>query len=268
MMWPSLLFLLQGSLPSVGDTIWLERSVEVPLGAEVRAAPWDPEGDIALLGHAIVRREGNIATVSYPAVAWSAGLHTILVPGPVIIGRDGITDSLAAQAQSIQVASVLPPGQAPEQLQIQPLAGLVSERVTSPFPLLAALVIAGVLFAPLWWWWRRRGPAVVIGRPAPAKTPLPLAEWAEAGEGRAVAAAAARALRATIQGLLPGSPPGVVTSRLIRIVQEQRTSWPTDEIAMVLKSLDAAQYSEATVTEVVTLAERAGAVRRRLEGAA
>ena len=43
---------------SVIPSGWSDR-VEVPLGAEVRAAPWDPEGDIALLGHAIVRREGE-----------------------------------------------------------------------------------------------------------------------------------------------------------------------------------------------------------------
>jgi hypothetical protein len=52
------------------------------------------------------------------------------------------------------------------------------------------------------------------------------------------------------------------------MVQEQRTAWPADEIAMVLKSLEAAQYSQLPALEVVSLAERANAVRRRLEGAA
>lgn len=268
MMFAPLLLLLQAPLPTVGDTIWLTRSVEVPLGADVRAGPWNPEGDIGLLGRAVVRREGNIATVLYPAVAWRAGVHTVLIPGPVIIGRDGITDSLAAEARSFQVASVLPPGQPPERLQIQPLAGLVAERVTSPWPLVSTLLIAGLLFAPVWWWWRRRGPGQVLTRPSPVKASPPLAEWAEAGESRAVAAAAARALRATIQGLLPGSPPGVVTSRLIRIVQEQRTGWPAEEIAMVLKSLEAAEFAETPTVEIVSLADRARAVRERLEGAA
>jgi hypothetical protein len=264
----ALILLTQASPPTVGDTIWLERSVEVPAGAEVRAAPWKPDGDVGLLGRPVVRREGTLATVAYPAVAWRAGTHTILVPGPVVIGRDGVTDSLPAEARTIEVASVLPPGQPPERLQIQPQVGIVAERITSPWPLLAALFFAGALFAPLAWWWRRRGAPLVMPRPSPVKAPPPLEEWAEAGELRAVAAAAGRALRTTINSLLPGTAPGVVTSRLIRIIQEQRPAWPFEEIGTVLRALDAAQYGESSAPEVLALAERAGAMKRRLEGAA
>lgn len=264
----SLLFLIQTPPLTVGDTIWLERSVEVPAGAEVRAAPWESEGDIGLLGRAVIRWEGNRVIVAYPAVAWSAGAHTVLVPGPVVIRRDGVTDSLPFEPRTIVVASVLPAGQPPERLRVQPEAGIVDERVRTPWPVLAALLLAGALFAPAAWWWRRRASPGVLTRPAAAPASIPLAEWAEAGESRAVAAAAARGLRAAIGAQVRGMAPGLVTARLIRVVAEQRPAWPVEDITQVLQALEAAQYAPTRPREVTRLAERANDLRRRLEGAA
>jgi hypothetical protein len=265
----SLLLLLQAPPPTVGDTIWLERSVEVPPGAEIRAAPWDPEGEIGLLGRPVVTREGTVAVVAYPAVAWSAGAHSVLVPGPVVIRRDGVTDSLPAEARTIQVASVLPAGEPPERIQVQPEVGIVPERITTPWPLVTASLVAGLLFAPFAWWWRRRGPATAVApRSAGPIATVPIREWAEAGETRAVAAAVARVLRATITSQVRGTPPGIVTARLIRVVKEQRPGWPFEEITTVLQALEAAQYGQSPMKEVITLAERAGAIQRRLDGAA
>jgi hypothetical protein len=264
----ALITLLQGSAPTVGDTIWLERSVEVPAGAEIRAAPWNLDGDLGLLGQPLIRREGSIATVAYPVVAWTAGTHTLLVPGPVLIGRDGVTDSMVAEPQTIRVASVLPADRPPDQLPVQPGAGLVQERMSTPWPLLAVLALLGLVLAPVVWWWRHRGPPMVAPRPAVHGASPPLAEWAEAGESRAVAAAASRSLRGVITSHLPGVVPGLVTSRLIRLVQEQRPAWPAEEIATVLRALESAEYADRPVAEVISLADRAAVLRRRLEGAA
>ncbi len=267
-----LLVLLQASGqapgPTVGDTIWLERTVAVPAGAEVRAAPWEPEGDIGLLGRPVIRREGGTATVAYPAVAWTAGSHSIEVPGPILIGHDGRTDSLPAEIRVVQVSSVLPAGQAPEKLEVQPEAGVVAERITSPWPPLVALLAALLLFTPVVWWWRRRGPALAPPRAVGEPVPIPIGEWSEAGEARAVAAVAARALRGTITGLLPGASPGLVTTKLVRILEEQRPKWPAAELGRVLHGLDAAQFAASASEEVVALATRAGELRRQLEGAA
>jgi hypothetical protein len=62
--------------------------------------------------------------------------------------------------------------------------------------------------------------------------------------------------------------PGLVTSRLIRLVQEQRPAWPAEEIATVLRALESAEYADRPVAEVISLADRAAVLRRRLEGAA
>jgi hypothetical protein len=263
-----LLVLTQSPPPTVGDTIWIERSVAIPAGAEVRAARWDPEGTVELLGRPVVRRQGDSATVSYPAVAWSAGTHTVLVPGPIVIGSDGVTDSLPLEARSLVVASVLPEGQAPEQLSVQPEAGLVNERVTSPWLLVASLALAALVLSPFVWWWRRRGPPMNIIRPATGRAIPSVVEWMEAGEYRAVAAAAARALRSAITSRLPGSAPGLVTSRLVRVMSEQRSTWPADEIGSVLRALEAAKFAETPAQKVVELVERATELRRRIEEAA
>jgi hypothetical protein len=140
MMLLSLVLLLQQAPPTVGDTIWLERSVETPAGAEVRAAPWTPVEPMGLLGHAIIRRIGTRTVVSYPAVAWAAGTLQVEVPGPIVIRRDGTTDSLPAEARTLVVASVLPDSIPPERVPVQPEAGIVVERITSPYPVLVALL--------------------------------------------------------------------------------------------------------------------------------
>jgi hypothetical protein len=264
----ALLALLQGPLPTVGDTIWIERAVELPAGAEVRAGAWSAENDLALLGRPLIRREGGRAIVSYPAVAWSAGARMILVPGPVVIRSDGTTDSLPSEPRSVTVASVLPPGQQAEQIPIQPQAGLVAERITSPWPLLVALLVAARLFAPVAWWWLRRGPALPPATPVPAEVVAPLGEWSEAGEGRAVAAAIAREMRSSLLAGLRGMPPGIVSDRLLRIVVEQRPAWPAEDLAALLRALDAAQFGEPSPVDIHRLAERAASLRRRLEGAA
>lgn len=261
----ALLVLLQTQAPTVGDTIWLERRVQVPAGAEVRAPAWTPEDGIALLGRPVMRSEGGATVIAWPAVAWTAGRHTVNLPGPVVIRADGTTDSLPSEAQTITIASVLPDSTPIEKIPPQPEAGIVMERVTSPWPVVLALLVAAVLFLPFAWWWRRRGPpaaAVVTPIPAPV---WPLSEWSEAGEARAVAAVAARTLRTTLVRLLPGTPPGLVTSRLIRIMVEQRPGWPVEDIGKVLRELEAAQFSAVAPAQILALASEAEELRLAIE---
>jgi hypothetical protein len=219
---------------------------------------------MGLLGHPVIRREGNRTVVAYPAVAWSAGTHQVRVPGPILIRRDGTTDSLPAESRTLVIVSVLPDSLPPERIPVQPEAGILAEAVTSPFPLLLSLLLAALLFAPLAWWWLRRGPPMPAFNPPADPVVPPLAEWNEAGESRAVAAVAARSLRAVILGQLPGSAQGLVASRLVRVVAEQRPAWPVDEIGTVLRALEAVQYAEVPGGEVIALAQRAGALRNRL----
>ncbi|MBL8978589.1 MAG: hypothetical protein JNM53_09260, partial [Gemmatimonadetes bacterium] len=113
-MMPALLIaLLQAANPTVGDTIWIERRLPLPGGAEVRAAPWALEGNLGLLGRPVVRRDGGDAIVADPVVAWAAGTHQLTVPGPILIRADGRSDTLPTVTRTIEVASVLPEGAEP-----------------------------------------------------------------------------------------------------------------------------------------------------------
>jgi hypothetical protein len=255
----------QRPIPTVGDTIWLERRVQTPPGAEVRAPAWTPEASIALLGRPIIRSEGETTVVAWPAVAWTAGTRTIAVPGPVVIRADGVTDSLPSENQTLVVASVLPDTVPVEKLPPQPEAGIVIERITTPWPVLVSLLAATILFLPFAWWWRRRGPTAPHA-PAAVHAPVwPLSEWSEAGEGRAIAAVASRTLRTTLVRLLPGTPPGLVTSRLIRIMHEQRPNWPNGELSRVLIALESAQFDAPPPAAVLALASEAEELRLAVE---
>lgn len=263
----ALLTLLQqtAAAPTVGDTIWLERVVETPAGAEVRAAQWTPSDPIGLLGRPLVQRQGNRTIVSYPAVAWRAGRLQVDVPGPIVIRADGTTDSLPAESRTLVVASVLPDSVPPEKLPVQPEAGIVVERVTSPYPVLVAVLVATLLFSPLAWWWLRAGPPMPGFTPPGDAAVPPIEEWHEAGESRAVAAVAARQLRAVMLSHLPGMPQGLVAGRLIRVVAEQRPAWPIQELGEVLGGLEAVQYASVPAGDVLALARRADALRQQLE---
>lgn len=260
-----LLLALQAKTPTVGDTIWLTRRVEAPPGAEVRAPAWTPEDGLSLLGRPVIHAEGGTTVIAWPAVAWTSGTREISVPGPVIIRADGVTDSLPAETQTLVIASVLPDSVPVEKLPPQPEAGIVMERITSPWPVLVAVLAALLIIAPLVWWWRRRGPTAA-SIPVAVHPPVwPLSEWSDSGEGRAVAAVAARNLRTTLVRLLPGTPPGLVTSRLIRIMREQRPAWPIAELARVLEALESVQFSAATPAAVLALASEAEELRLAVE---
>ena len=260
-----LLLALQAPLPTVGDTIWLERRITLPGGAEVRAAPWDLDGALSLLGRPRTRREGGEVVIAYPVVAWTAGTHQLSVPGPILVRADGASDTLPSEPRTIEVASVLPAGAVPERTAPQPEAGIVAEQVTSPLPLLACLAVAALVFAPLAWGWLCRGPAMPAARPLVPAPAAPVDEWHAAGEHRAVAAVAARELRRALTGHLPGSVPGLVTSRLLRVVSEQRPKWPAEEIGTVLRALEAAEFAERPGADVAALASRAAELAHTLE---
>jgi hypothetical protein len=262
------LLLLQVSSPTVGDTIWLERRVEAPAGAEVRAAPWTPSGSIELLGRAVVQRDGGTVVVRYPAVAWTPGTHDISVPGPVLVRSDGRTDSLPPQTFQIEVRSVLPPGSPDSILEIQPGAGPVLRPVSSYWPLVGAVGITALLVWLLTRWWRRAGPP--LGQPAPpdAATPAPVERWVASGEGRAVAAAAVEHLRRAIARRLPEAHTGLDLERCLTVLAERVPAWPHAELGELLRALDMARFAPRTSADAEELYGRALALGARLPGRA
>jgi hypothetical protein len=266
-MWLAAWLVLQGPLPTVGDTIWLERRILVPAGSEVRVPRWDPPEQMELIGKPEIRSEPGQAVVVYPATAWRPGSYQLVIPGPILVAPDGRTDTLPAEQRTVEVATVLPDSD-PDRLRIQPPVGIVPRYITRPEPLLGALALAGALFGLLAWLWRRRGPLLAPSPEAASPAVAPLLAWVEAGETRAAAAFKARELRDLVARRVPAGQPGLDTERLARVLAEQRPTWPVAALSAVLGDLDRFAFGEAEPEDLPELLERADhlAAELRQEG--
>ena len=258
-----LLLQTAAAVPTVGDTIWLARTVAVPEGHSVRPPEDSLTGPVELLGPPQVIPAAGTVLIRYPAVAWEPGRHTVALPGPVLVGLDGVVDSVAPFEVTVTVRSVLPRVR-PDSLPVQPAAGLVSRSTCTALPMLVLLGVAALLLAPAHWWWRRRGPRTPPDPPRPAAAGVPFARWADAGEQRAVLAAAAAVLRTVITSAVPDARPGLDTTALLEVLAEQRPDLPLAEIESVLRELDATRFAPAAVADAAGVARRAAALAGRI----
>jgi len=181
-----LLLLLQAGVPSVGDTVWVERTIANVGTAVLRPQPWSlgPLGQ--QLGPALVQLQTGGALVRYPMVFWYPGEHQLSMPGPVLVRRDGSSDTLAAAPVKVLIASVLPAGVSRTKLELRsaraPLP--LESRTLLPLAVLVLVVLLATGLVALRW--RRRG------RPPGRRDPAPVAvsfaafeQWAVNGEYRA-----------------------------------------------------------------------------------
>ena len=257
---------LQGAEPTVGDTIWLRRTVRVAAGYTVRAAQWEPAEPVQLLARARVRVTGDSAEVAYPVVVWQPGRHLVELPGPLLLGPGGTVDSLGPDRVRLDVRSVLPPVPPDSVLSPQPRAALVGRKAVSPLPLALLWLTSVVLLLPLHLWWRRRGKPT---RGAPVTIPPealqpPLARWADAGEQRAVAHLATAQLRAALAERVPAAHTGLDTERVLAELAAARPTWPLEELGALLRSLDDVRFGAVTSLEALKLSRSSMALRDRL----
>lgn len=264
------LLLQQLGSPTVGDTVWLARTVPIHAGDLVRAPQWQPDEPLEVLGSPRVTYWGaDSAQVAWPVTAWRPGAHRVSVPGPIVVSAAGREDSLVAATFTVTVASVLPPGRPDSTLAPQPAAAAVTQPYRTPVPLLVLLLGAGALVAPLHWWWRRRGRVTRVVRPPPEPAPLQgeLEEWVEQGERRAAAVVAAARLRTVLIRRLPGARPGMNTAGLLALVQEAPERWPRETLSETLQALDRARFDpDADPAELQALLQDSERLRGALEG--
>jgi hypothetical protein len=181
-----LVLLLQAPGPTVGDTVWVERTVGDVAGAVVRPQQWSLGALGQQLGPAEVRHGAVGAVVRYALVLWYPGEHLLTMPGPVLVRRDGRSDTLAVSTVRIRVGSVLPAGERRTTLPPRPASSAMplSTRAVLPGAILLGVVGVGLLAAALRW--RRRGkPIPHLDRAATRADPAMLIRWAAAGEYRA-----------------------------------------------------------------------------------
>jgi hypothetical protein len=259
-----LIALLQANPPTVGDTVWLERTVPLPAGHVVRAADWDPADPVELLGRPQVILEGDSAQIRYPVVVWMPGPMTIEVPGPLLLGSGGTVDSLPSQAVRLVVRSVLPALRGDSLPPPQPRASLVPRQEVSPIPLFLVGSLALLILVPLHLWWNRRGPPMPPPPPLSTLPDPPLNRWADAGEYRAVANLAAARLRGAIAQRVPSAHPGLDTDRLLAELAAVRPDWPLDELGRLLRALDDARFGFTGSPQALALSESTLQFRDRL----
>lgn len=254
----------QASHPTVGDTVWLSRTVALPPGHVVRAAEWDPADPVELLGRPRVVVSGDSAEIAYPVVIWQPGSQLIELPGPLLLGPGGTVDSLSGEPVRLEVKSVLPANAPDSVLVPQPRAGLVNRQEESLTPLILLWAAALVFLVPLQIWWRRRGKPV---RPVPPSAGLPeppLARWADAGEYRAVANVAAARLRSAVAERVASAHSGLDTERLMAELAAARPQWPLEELGELLGALDNARFGLITSADALELSRSTLELRDRI----
>jgi len=184
----ALLLLLQAGAVTVGDTVWIERAVG-PVGSSVlRPQVWTVGTVGQQLGPAEVRVGATGTVVRYALVLWYPGEHLLTMPGPVVVKRDGSSDTLPPSSVRVRVTSVLPAGAQRVTLPPRPARAPVSLADRSLLPLAAILLGIAVLWSAAAWLWRRRGPLPSLPSSRPAGQvfhhPETLSRWAAAGEHR------------------------------------------------------------------------------------
>jgi hypothetical protein len=262
----ALQLLSQAAAPTVGDTVWVSRSLKAPAGSVVRAAPWpdDPSADLQPLGPAIVSRLGDSVEIRYPLVGWTPGAHEVDIPGPTILGPGARVDSLPSRPATVYIGSVLPDTVPVDSLAPQPPDEAVGGAETSwlpviQFSLLGLAVAAGLLVFRR----RRRGEgSVPVSKPPAAPDVM---RWAGSGELRAAQGAALARIRAIIAAAVPAAHPGLAIDDCIAILRGAKRDWPLLELEGLLLALESERF--APTAGDPDLVERADALGARLERA-
>jgi hypothetical protein len=151
-------------------------------------------------------------------------------------------------------------------LMPQPPASIVDRRHSTPIPLLVLWGIALVLLLPLHLWWRKRGKAAPASPIVIQPTALepPLARWADAGESRAVASAAAARLRAAVAERAPLGMSGLDTDGIMIELARVRPDWPLAEVERHLRALDDVRFGLTTPADALALSRSTLELSERL----
>jgi hypothetical protein len=262
----ALVLLLQARAPTVGDTVWLARTLVAPAASRVEPRRFEGRaGEFDPLGPPDIARAGDRATLRWPVVFWTTGRQEVELPAVLLTGADGSVDSVAPLPAVVEVASVLPSAPRDSALAPQPPAGVVPVRHRAWWPALVALLAAAAGAWLLWRRWGSRGEPPATPGTLPAARP-PVDRWAAAGETRAVAHSAAARLRAAIAAAFPPADETLDTERCLRLLADQRPAWPLEDLGRCLRGLDILRFGpDETGADPFALWTEADALATRLE---
>jgi len=250
--------------PTVGDTVWLTRVVAVPPDVRLRAAPLETPPDAAALGDPTLTPAPGGDTVRYALVLWTAGPHHVVLPTLWLVGPGGRSDSLPGGAADVEVRSVLPAeaaGAAGPKALLPPL----DPRPPAPgIPVLAAALSLAALAAAVRL--RRRGPRPVAeAAPFETAVAVPDERWLEAGEPKAVAARASRALRQALARAVPDAGEALPVREALAAAEGRIPGATFRRIREDLLTLEQVSYAVAHGADVGRVAADARALARSLD---
>ena len=229
-----LLPLLQGGPTTVGDTVFVERSLGNVGGALVRPQTWQMGPVGRELGPAEVRWDERGAVVRYAVVIWYPGDHQLTIPGPVLIRRDGRSDTLSASTARVRIQSVLPGNRKRSTLEPRPAVQAVPLAAETPLYALILLGLTGLGLGLTAYRWRRRGKAPARKPPrVAAPTPELLARWVAEGEFRAALNAWGSILGRRLQATRDQGDSSELTRLLAEIEQSGYARDGSDRLALL-----------------------------------
>ena len=247
---------------TVGDTVYLSRTLPAAPGVRVRPQPLARTPVVEPLTEPIVERRADLVTVRYAVAVFEPGEQRIAMPAVELLYPDGNSETVLGDEAVVLVRSVLPPGDSlPDpRPSLAPVPRPLRSR--APLLLLAGAVVAG---SGAWAMARRRlrpRPQAKEGQGLPAGPPLQA--WVEAGELRAAAASVAERLRRTLERLEPGAGAGLPTDAVMAVLRLRRPTWPLGELEELLHALERARFAPAVPDDVLILEERAAGLTQRL----
>jgi hypothetical protein len=261
-------WIVRPALPTVGDTIRLERLVPAPPGVLGRArALQGSELVEALRAPEIVPADGGLV-VRYTLALFAPGRHALPMPALELVYPDGTVELVLGDTAEVEVASVIPDSVA-RPLPRPSLAPIprVPRRPAVGVGLLAGVSAALVLWSAL----RRRAgrpaEAARVGAAAAPPRPLPLMHWLALGERRAVASLAADRVRRRLEAVAPAAGRGLGLEECLAAAAQERPALPLQELEAVLTALDRARFAPLTADDAAELVDRTDVLLEQLNGA-
>ncbi|MBI4501348.1 MAG: hypothetical protein HY700_09325 [Gemmatimonadetes bacterium] len=248
--------------PTVGDTITVTRTIDVPAEARARAQPLGSSLLIEPLAEPIMLRTRKGIMVRYTFAMFEAGRHPVGLPPVELLYRDGRVELRPEDTAWVSVRSVLPPGDTLP----QPAGSLgpIARHPTDARPLLVATATV-LLAAGGWAVTRRRRRRRRESEAAPAAPAAPPVErWIAAGEARAVAAVVADRLRNRIAELAPEADRALSAEECIGVLERRRPDWPLRDLSDALRALERARFAPAVPGDVAALVRQVGALLQAL----
>jgi hypothetical protein len=249
---------------TIGDTVVLERDIEVAdPGARLQLTPIEPSPLMEPLAPPRIIGGAGGFVARYVVAMFEPGSHEVRMPDPELVYPDGRVETRVGGAAYVTVTSVLPDSDSlpPPKESREPVPRYVAQ------PVLAMLLVSGVLALSIAWGLVRRRPA---RRPAWAaaeveEPEVAVSRWIAAGEPRAVATFTAHRIREATRRRIPEANPSLDLETWLRVVQTHRPDWPLRELSEIMRALERACFAPAIPSDVIALADDASVLEETID---